>query len=133
MMKLKKKKKSRKLRGSRYHGKAMKKHKGKGNRGGKGMAGTGKRADQKKTYIIKYRYPYFGKKGGKRERKKKKNKRINLDDIEKLIDGKEVEFKNYKILGRGEIKKPIIVKAKEFSKKAKEKIEKAGGKALVIK
>jgi large subunit ribosomal protein L15 len=36
------------------------------------------------------------------------------------------------ILGRGELKKPLKVKAHRFSRKAKEKIEKAGGTAEVI-
>ncbi|PMQ00984.1 MAG: 50S ribosomal protein L15 [Dictyoglomus sp. NZ13-RE01] len=37
-----------------------------------------------------------------------------------------------KILGDGEITKPLVVKAHAFSSTAKEKIEKAGGKAEVI-
>jgi len=37
------------------------------------------------------------------------------------------------ILGRGELKKPLKVKAHRFSRKAKEKIEKAGGTVEVIK
>ncbi|MCF8011756.1 MAG: 50S ribosomal protein L15 [Clostridiales bacterium] len=37
-----------------------------------------------------------------------------------------------KILGDGEVKKPLSVKAHAFSKSAKEKIEAAGGKAEVI-
>jgi large subunit ribosomal protein L15 len=36
------------------------------------------------------------------------------------------------ILGRGEIKKPLKIKAHRFSRKAKEKIEKAGGTAEII-
>ncbi|KUK13282.1 MAG: 50S ribosomal protein L15 [Synergistetes bacterium] len=37
-----------------------------------------------------------------------------------------------KILGEGELQKPLLVKAHAFSKSAIEKIEKAGGKAEVI-
>jgi large subunit ribosomal protein L15 len=37
-----------------------------------------------------------------------------------------------KVLGEGEMKRPLIVKAHAFSASAKEKIEKAGGKAEVI-
>lgn len=37
-----------------------------------------------------------------------------------------------KILGNGELKKAFTVKANAFSKSAKEKIEQAGGKALVV-
>jgi len=47
-MKLKKRNKRSRIRGTRTCGWAMKKHKGSGNRGGKGMSGTGKRADQRK-------------------------------------------------------------------------------------
>ena len=36
------------------------------------------------------------------------------------------------ILGRGELKKPLKVKAHRFSRKAVEKIEKAGGTVEVI-
>jgi ribosomal protein L15 len=43
-----------------------------------------------------------------------------------------VILEDYKILGKGEIKDKFIVKAKSFSKQAKEKIEKAGGKAIFI-
>jgi large subunit ribosomal protein L15 len=46
--------------------------------------------------------------------------------IKKLKDG-------LKILGDGEISGPVHVKAHKFSKQAIEKIEKAGGKAEVIK
>lgn len=38
-----------------------------------------------------------------------------------------------KILGEGEVRKPLIVHANYFSKTAQEKIEKAGGKAEVLK
>lgn len=44
--------------------------------------------------------------------------------IDKLYDG-------VKILARGEITKPLVVKAHKFSKTAKEKIEKIGGRAEV--
>ncbi len=37
-----------------------------------------------------------------------------------------------KILGNGEIKKALTIKVQAFSKTAKEKIEKAGGKAEVV-
>ncbi len=45
--------------------------------------------------------------------------------IKKLLDG-------VKILGDGEITKPLTVKAHAFSKSAREKIEKVGGKVEVI-
>ena len=63
-MKTHKRKKSKGQRGTtRYHG-ARKKWKSSGSKGGKGMAGTGKRADHKKSLIIKlYGTSYFGKQG----------------------------------------------------------------------
>lgn len=46
--------------------------------------------------------------------------------IKKLLDG-------LKVLGEGELKAPLQISAHHFSKTAKEKIEKAGGKAEVIR
>ena len=143
VMKIKKTKKSKKLRGDTTHGHgARKKWMGKGHRGGKGMAGTGKRADHKKTLINKlYGNKYFGKqgitsKGSRRDKKKTINLREiekNLDNIKKkFLKGNELIFKGYKILGEGELKTKLIIKAKMFSETAKKKIEKAGGEAVVI-
>ena len=42
------------------------------------------------------------------------------------------EYDGLKVLGRGEIKKNLTVKAKIFSASAKEKIEAAGGKVEVV-
>ena len=54
--------------------------------------------------------------------------------IEKMVEAGLV--KNYlhpvKVLARGEITKPLTVQANQFSSSAKDKIEKAGGKAEVI-
>jgi large subunit ribosomal protein L15 len=46
--------------------------------------------------------------------------------IKKLLDG-------LKVLGEGELKSPLEISAHHFSKSALEKIQKAGGKAEVIK
>jgi len=58
-------------------------------------------------------------------------KEINPEILEKegLIKDKE---KLIKILGEGEINQSMIIKAHAFSKTAKEKIEKAGGKIELI-
>jgi len=135
VMKLKKRKKSRKFRGYRLHGYSAKKHKGSGNVGGKGMAGSGKRADQKKTLVLNLPYEYFGKRGeiARKKISKKKKDQINIDDIVRSLKGKEeAEFKDYKVLSRGEINRAVTIKAKAFSSKAKEKIEKAGGRVLIL-
>lgn len=145
-MKLKKRKKFSRARGTRLMGYAAKKHKGSGNKGGKGMAGTGKRAGQKRTYVLRYLHPYFGRKARIRERKlvkKKSYNEINLRDLEKNIEnlmkkgfgketkeGIEINLEDYKILGEGELKLKLIVKASSFTQSAKEKIEKAGGKII---
>ena len=132
-MKLKKKKKIVRMRGTRYHGWAAKKHKGSGNRGGKGMAGTGKKAGQKISFVNKYFFPYFGKQGyTSRSTRRRKNNTVNLRDIQSKYKPGEVSLPGYKILSEGEIKDKFTIKAKSFSKQAREKIEKAGGKAIEL-
>ncbi len=50
---------------------------------------------------------------------------INKGIVKDIKDG-------IKILGNGEINRPVTVKAHKFSKSAREKIEKAGGKCEVL-
>ena len=70
---------------------------------------------------------------------------INVADLEKFENGTEVTAEllketgvvckildGVKILGRGELTKKLNVKVAKYSAQAKEKIEKAGGKAEVI-
>ncbi|MBR1863030.1 MAG: 50S ribosomal protein L15 [Ruminococcus sp.] len=70
---------------------------------------------------------------------------INVSDLEKFVDGTTVdtellkasgiikkELDGVKVLGNGELTKNLTVKAAKFSAAAKEKIEKAGGKAEVM-
>ena len=56
---------------------------------------------------------------------------IGLDDYRKLglASGKNALIK---VLGSGELKRAITIHAHKFSKSAAEKIEKAGGKAVVV-
>jgi large subunit ribosomal protein L15 len=144
-MKIKKRKKSTRMHGrgmGTHGGGARKKRKGSGHRGGIGMAGSGKRADQKKTLVLKlYGNDYFGKQGiTSKGTKRDIRKRINLKDITLNIEsykkkgiakitakGIEINLKNYKILGEGEINQKMIIKAKEASAGAIEKVKKAGG------
>jgi len=72
---------------------------------------------------------------------------VNVGDLEEsAIDGRDVTAevlrelglihevsKPVKILGSGELTKALVFKANAFSKSAKEKIEKAKGKAEVVK
>lgn len=122
---------------------ARKKHKKAGHKGGVGMSGTGKRADQKKTLITKlYGNSYFGKQGiTSKSTKRDTRKRINLDIIQKNLEsyGKkigdkwEIELKNYKILAGKNIKDKMIIKAKEASSNAIEQVKKAGGEIVLSK
>ncbi len=111
------------------HGRNAKKAKGKGNRGGKGMAGTGKRAGHKASFLNVYMKDYFGKQGiTSRKTEKSKARWINVSDIPLE---KEFIFEG-KVLGEGDINHAVIVKAEAFSSQAKAKIEKAGGKAVLL-
>ena len=140
-----KRKKFSRYRGSHTHGGgAKKKRRGAGHRGGRGMAGSGKRADQKKISILKlYGNEYFGKHGFNRPQKTIKIvKTININEIEKNLDSylsknlikKEndyflINLKNIgidKLLGTGNIDNKYKIIGK-VSKKAKIKIEEKGG------
>ena len=144
MLKLKhKRKKSNRMRAQTTHGwGAKKKHRGSGNRGGVGMAGTGKRADQKKISILKnHGNAYFGKKGF--SSLKKKLKIINLFYLENhaeiLSINKEKDIFTIdltklgidKILGSGNITKRMNLICNFASKNAISKIEAKGGKVIL--
>jgi large subunit ribosomal protein L15 len=131
------------MRGKRWGGHGHKfKARGKGSSGGKGFAGTGKMAAQKKTWVLKYDPKHLGKYGF--TSRNKKLLQINLRDINNNIktflkdgtakQGKETEInlKGYKVLSEGKIVNGLIIKASAFSEKAKEKIEAAGSKAEEI-
>jgi len=120
-----------KQRGHRTHGYGSpKKNRGKGHRGGRGMAGSEK---HRKTFLLKHGLAGGGKTGFI-SKTGKKLKTINLRLVgrlagkEKKIDLTKMGYD--KVLGTGDITKPLEVTADFFSAGAKEKIEKAGGKAL---
>jgi large subunit ribosomal protein L15 len=120
-----------KQRGHRTHGYgSQKKHRGKGSRGGRGLAGSEK---HRKTYLLKYKPGHLGKRIFK-SKTRKTIRAINIRELasiagnEKKIDLSGMGYD--KVLGKGEIKTPLEVKADYFSKSAREKIEKAGGKAI---
>ena len=75
----------------------------------------------------------------------KKYVAVNVEVLDKFNDGDEVTAESLlekgiisktldgvKFLGRGEVTKKVTVKVAKISESAKEKIEKAGGKAEVI-
>lgn len=135
-MVVRRRKKHLRFRGGRtYHG-SHKKWRGGGSRGGRGAAGMHK---HKWSYTVKYDKEHFGKTGFTRPvAVSRKIAAINLDDLEKIsakqnaneIDAAQLGYG--KILGRGKISKPLVVKAKQFSKSAIKKLEEAGGKAVII-
>jgi large subunit ribosomal protein L15 len=135
-MRLKRRRKSSRFRGTHTHGRGFKKKaRGSGHRGGVGMAGTGKRADQRKTLILNLPEPYFGKsKALRRGKVTPKLEVINLDEIsEKFAGKKELDLEGYKILSRGELKEKIKITASSASKSALDKIKKSGSEIHLSK
>ncbi len=147
-MKLKKRRKSSRFRASQTARRGRKSRtRGSGNQGGVGMAGSGKRADQKKTLVIKLTggNNYFGKdKTLRRGKIAPGQKIINVGDIEKNIvkmisDGyaKEnkgiyaINLEKYKILGGGELKIKANIIAFSASSSAIEKVKRAGGQIII--
>jgi len=117
-------KKTQKMRGSRTHGYGEgKRHRGKGSKGGKGMAGSKK---HKIFKVLKENPDYFK---HKKLKKRTEEEIINIRDLarfkEDKINLKELGYT--KLLGDGEINRKVEVIVDKWSKSAKEKIEKAGG------
>ena len=144
-----KRKKNTRYRGSKTHGGgSMKKRRGAGSRGGRGMAGSGKRADHHKQRIIKEYglLNYFGKKGFTSHKPKIKISPINISYLEdkfNILQKKELikqennfyiidlsKLKINKLLGKGNPTRKYKITTKFISKSAKEKIEKAGGEIV---
>lgn len=144
-MTVNKRKKVVKYRGSKTHGGgSMKKRRGAGNRGGRGAAGSGKRADTKKPSIWKEKY--FGKHGFK----SKSAKSINPTNIEyleanihKLVSKEQASKENdffsvdlekvgfNKLLGTGKVTNKYKVKVSYASENAIEKIKSNGGEVIL--
>lgn len=142
-MTVNKRKKVNRLRGSRSHGHGFrKKPRGAGHRGGRGNAGSGKRADQNKPSFWKD-VDYFGKHGFIKQGVVTKINAVNTDYLEKniemLVSEKKAELKNgvyeidlgklgyNKLLCKGFISRKFNITCLRASKGAKEKIEAAGG------
>jgi len=145
-MSLNKTKKSIKSRGARSHGYGShKKHRGSGHQGGVGMAGTGKKADQKKTMIWKDT-KYFGRHGFRSKNAVKINA-INLFYIEthidllvkdgvakKVGDSYDINLKDLrcnKLLGGGIVTRKYNITTDYASKSAVAKVAEAKGKVTV--
>ena len=137
-----KRKKNTRQSGSKTHGwGAKKKHRGAGNRGGRGMAGSGKRADTTKPSLWKKKY--FGKFGFKKKNVREKIKAINISYLEEklnsllnkkliskegdfyIIDTGKLGFN--KLLSQGKVLNKFKIKVPYASKKAIEKVKNSGG------
>ena len=133
------KKKNKGFRGYKSHGwGSKKKHRGKGSHGGKGMAGTGKRADTKKPTIINlYGNDYFGKRGFVVP-KATTYTSINLRDLNILVTKHslkgEINLKDYgygKLLATGTLQSPLKIIVERASQQAIEKVKNVGGSVTV--
>lgn len=147
-MTVKRRKKNVRQRGSHTHGwGSKKKHRGAGNRGGRGMAGTGKRADTIKPSLWKERY--FGKHGFIKKGIIKRKNPVNIiyfeENLDKLLKNKMIskegdsyvidisKFGCNKLLGSGKVTKKYKIKTEYASKNTVEKIKKAGGEVILAK
>lgn len=136
--------KTRKKRGSRTHGYGQI-----GQHRGRGVKGRRKSGYNKHgwTYVVKYEPDYYGKRGFTSPRRLGQGVNIlNVGELEELADKLNMEQRlekrgrktfldlgklGYeKLLGKGRITKPLLVKVESHSKAAAEKIEEAGGRIL---
>ena len=144
-MTVRKRRKGRTQRGTRTYGRGCSKRgRGSGERGGTGMSGGHK---HKWSYILKYMPDYFGKHGFTRPAAVRGSvSAVNVgeldENIERLVqlgvarqegdkfavDVNKLGFD--KVLGSGQVTRPLDVTAKSFVVSAKRKIEDAGGKAI---
>jgi large subunit ribosomal protein L15 len=136
-----KERKVRKKRGSRTHGYGkVGQHRGSGQRGGHGKAGYKK---HKWTYTVKYAPERFGKHGFTPPKRREVDA-INLDELGMSVENllKEKKAKKTKkgivvdlnqlgydkLLGRGKVTQPFIIRVQSWSQRAEEKINESGGK-----
>ena len=135
--------KVRKMRGSRTHGYGQIGQHRKGSKGGR-KAGRHKHGW---TYVIKHEPDYFEKRGFTSQKGLRgKISVINVGELDELVDelaaerklerkGKKIflnlEKLGYdKLLGKGKITKPLIVKVSSYSETSAKKIEEVGGQLL---
>ncbi len=134
--------KTSRARGSHTHGwGSMKKHRGAGSRGGRGNAGSGKRADVKKPNYWK-NTKYFGKHGFTKHNASPENA-VNVEYFEQnadlMLKEKKASEENgvivvdatalgiTKVIGKGSVSKKFKITVNKASPKAQEVISGAGG------
>ncbi len=142
-----KKKKSRRMRASTFHGygRGAAHHKGSGNRGGKGNAGSGKKSDGKKPSYWKLPEGKFG----FTTKSRFQIKAINVATIQDKLDdfvasgAAQKNGSNYtldlkkagydKLLSSGKLSSAVAITVDYASKSAAEKVKQAGGSLTVLK
>jgi large subunit ribosomal protein L15 len=134
-------------RGSSTYGWGKNKHRNSGSRGGFGNAGTGKKSDNKKTYIWGTKTDYFGKHGFVPKGQIVDVSAINLRDVEQMLPawlaGKQVSQEagifivdlaklGYdKLLSSGKVTRKLKITVSSASEGAAEKVKAAGGELVV--
>ena len=137
------KNKAKKFRGSRTCGGGTHKNRrGAGSRGGRGHAGGCKHHFVKELLLGRG----YGNYGFRRPQNASSDLAVvdvgALDEAaERLVEQKQARLRTGKyyisldvdkVLGKGRVTKALFVTAKSFSKKAREKLESAGGKATIL-
>jgi len=136
-------KKTRKMRGSRTHGYGRVGQHRRPAAKNRRKAGRGKHLW---SYVLRHEPDYFGKKGFVSPRSLKREENIiNVGELEEIAEklavqqkaakGKKIllDLEKYgytKLLGAGEVTKPLLVKVSAYSEMAAKKIEEAGGQIL---
>jgi large subunit ribosomal protein L15 len=132
--------------GSRTHGRGKKAGRGAGKRGGRGNAGLHK---HKYISTVKFFPDHFGRHGFKRPQTvvgtkitinlfkldEKLDELIKLNTIKKVKNIYEMNLDELgfdKVLGSGNITKPVKITVKEATETAKAKIKKSGGNIQII-
>jgi len=121
--------KTKEKRGHRtYHGK-HKNARGGGSRGGRGDVGKCKHHFMRSMHLG----TQMGKHGFVRLPLSEEVEVVNVDVLDQMAgpDGK-VEISEMKVLGRGKVTRKLEVSAAAFTVTAKNKIEAAGGQAVVV-
>lgn len=135
---------TKKLRGSRTHGRGKKHGRGAGGRGGTGNAGLHK---HKFKWMIKYDPMHFGRHGFTRHAQIESVAVINLEELvarvpeleaaghaKKSGAGFEVDLTAAgidKLLGGGRVGSAFTIKVAQASEQAKAKVQEAGGHVLL--
>ncbi len=135
---------TRKMRGSRTHGRGKKHGRGAGGRGGTGMAGLHK---HKFKWMIKYAPDHFGRHGFTRHAQMHETTSINLEDLERRLpdlesaghaktDSSRIDVDLTaagidKLLGGGRVTRSMRITVARATESAVSKVSAAGGEVVL--